>query len=1386
MAKLQKLEFVVFDAGNFDAWQFKTEAIIEDNGWSVIICHPFNDSEFSKERSKVDDAVFKDYNGKVSRFLIRCMPEDSEALGILMDVATDKGKGEGRASWIKLLEVYASNKRGRAVNLMQDLFLVRWTSSATEFADNFNATWRKLKKTGKAPEEWTIVAFICAQLPPSHDIIRKEIEDILDDEKQTLSVAEAFQKILEWKSEARNAGGSAYATGFNKETRSCYNCKKSGHLRSDCKGKCLHPKCEGKATHSGKDCPLRPANQRKDTARPAVNFLTGIDFSKNLAFTTFSQSKLSHSSSANQVILFVDSCAMDNYFSDLSLFDPSTFESVRPGSYAPVGGSVSGTTDIVGVGISKPLTCNLADGSQQIITFRAKYVPGLTGGINLLSCRRISFTEGNVVTGHSVTLDGNPRIHLANDTIIPLRWYSDVSVLECSYPRHTPSTSITLYDLHCRLGHLHYDATAQVALEQGLTLTDTSRPACPDCHEAKATRMRKDVKLPTAAIATTDNIVASDIQGPFPDSITGKRYKINFIHLKNKYMFVYFMVSESEALDCFKRFLLDSRGRIQCDTLRTDNGSVYTSKAFASFCLDQGIVHQFSAPYTQSQNGTSERLWRTLTEASNAMLLNAKLASSYWTFSTQYAVYLKNRFPHASLNMLSPYEMALCTKPDLRRTPRFGCKAYLLIDKSRRRKSDSRTQAGIFLGISPDSESYIILNLTTKRIVTSRHVTFDNDSISPIGLHDILTVQCDDEEEHVVEEERCLVEEENIHNDSTATTHDNDDDDNDIQESSNLEHDDSTDNDEPIANSETDDGSETDFLVQTDSDSDAEVIINRNPEMNQDELHAFVTMQPGQVSSEPNTIQQALSSNDSEMWKQGIIEELSQLIDLNTFVPNDKVPQGHRILKVKSVFKKKRNSEGVVVRYKYRITPKGFQQVHGMNFFETFAPVACIDAIRTCLAVAAAKDYDVELCDVDNAFPTSDLDEDVWMELPADLMSIPEVVQLITDKYLLNYDDVFGSKLIVKLSKSLYGLKQAGRNFNVLLDTWLKENDFIRSQTDTSLYRHKHKELWILTYVDDLLIMGLTSEVKWFKHELKQKFKIKELGPIHWYLGMEIVRDREHRTISINQSQYIRDCLKRFDMIDCTPRKSPLPSGFKVTSDIENSTPVTYPYRSLIGCLLYAAKSTRPDIAFAVGCLSRHLVNPGNEHVTAAKHVLRYLKGTIDHSIKFTGDGKLVTAWADSDWGGDLHSRKSTTGFVIRVFGGPVSYASTLQRSVALASASAEYMAACAVTERLMFITNLLTFLNVFKAPSTLPITVHSDSTSCIAIAKNPMSTKRTRHIEIKYHYVREQVQRGFIKFIKVPNPQQLADVFTKADTDGDRAELNAKVMGRSHVEEEC
>jgi hypothetical protein len=321
--------------------------------------------------------------------------------------------------------------------------------------------------------------------------------------------------------------------------------------------------------------------------------------------------------------------------------------------------------------------------------------------------------------------------------------------------------------------------------------------------------------------------------------------------------------------------------------------------------------------------------------------------------------------------------------------------------------------------------------------------------------------------------------------------------------------------------------------------------------------------------------------------------------------------------------------------------------------------------------------------------------------------------------------------------------------------------------------------LIVVLYVDDLLIAGSSlTVVEAFKKAIAAEFEMKDMGEAKWILGMEIVRDLEKGTIELKQRAYFERVLERFGMSRCKPVDTPAEERLRRLPEGQGGPDKTY--MSLVGALLYGAVMTRPDILYAVSSLGRHLQATGPDHWRAAKRVLKYLKGTMEVGIVYGGQGAKeleLEVYSDADWGGDIDTRRSTTGYVCMLNGGAISFASKLQPTVALSSAEAEYMALAAATQEVLHLGPILESMGV---KSSQAIKVYEDNQGCIALAENPVFQKRSKHIDIRYHFVRERVEMGDIKVEYVSTEEQLADMLTKPIKRQQVENLRKRAMGRT------
>jgi hypothetical protein len=501
----------------------------------------------------------------------------------------------------------------------------------------------------------------------------------------------------------------------------------------------------------------------------------------------------------------------------------------------------------------------------------------------------------------------------------------------------------------------------------------------------------------------------------------------------------------------------------------------------------------------------------------------------------------------------------------------------------------------------------------------------------------------------------------------------------------------------------------------------------------------------GTVSDdEPKSYLEAIESADAGKWRDAMDDEIYSLRENNTWTVVDK-PAGVKTVGCKWVFKKKRNAEGSVDRYKARLVAKGYSQVEGIDYNEVYAPVSKLATLRTLLAVVTERDMELEHLDVKTAFLYGDLQEEIYMDLPE------------------GYGFTVGSKVACKLLKTLYGLKQAPRAWYFRLKDELAKLGFQPSAADASLYVRTERsgsKTYILAHVDDMLVAGNRDAVLQVKDYLGKAFQIRDLGPVSFFLGMEIVRDRSKGTLKLSQAKAVTEIVRQYGQAGCKNRATPLNAGTALSPvTVENDEDDNAPqYRALVGSLLYIANCTRPDIAFSVGMLCRFMSKPGTEHYKAAISVVKYLSGTTSVGLTYTKGAHSLLGYCDSDLGGDLGVRKSTSGYAFLLGGACVSWSSRLQSVVAQSTMEAEYIAASMATKEALWLRNLLSDFGMVVSP----VDILCDNQSAIAVATNPIMSQRAKHIDLQYHFLRDRIVRKEIALSYVSTKSNVADVLTK------------------------
>ena len=634
-----------------------------------------------------------------------------------------------------------------------------------------------------------------------------------------------------------------------------------------------------------------------------------------------------------------------------------------------------------------------------------------------------------------------------------------------------------------------------------------------------------------------------------------------------------------------------------------------------------------------------------------------------WPYAVLAVVYIRNRCYNHRLKK-TPFEVFTGQKPNLKNMHIFGTTCYMYVEQ--KKKLDDRAVKGLFLGYDKGSPAYLIYFPENGTIRKSRNVRF-TDKFEP--------------------KQNCIVD---CETDTPQTNH---------------------------VSSENSGGQST---GEGSSKNQSEQISEpRYPTRERTKPEYFEEYQNDKLNSTvdffykvldvPESYSEAVSSTDRSKWQKAMEEEMQALKENDTFdltiTPKDRTVVGGRWV---YAIKPGPNNEK---KYKARFVAKGYSQIPGLDYDETFSPTAKMSSIRILMQLAVEHKLIVHQMDVKTAYLNAPIDCELFVEQP--------------EGFTVESED--GQPLVCKLKKSLYGLKQSGRNWNNVLHSYLMSKGFNQSQVDTCVYTRIGDDMSVvilIIFVDDIIIASSSVEVlSKVKEDLGRTFKMKDLGVLSYFLG--IVFSCEGHSIQMNQSKYIEKILLRFGMKDCKPRSTPceMDAG-KIMND--DSEPVDGRlYREIVGSLVYVMTATRPDLCFIVTKLSQYLAKPNASHMNVAKHVLRYLKGTIDRGLTFrqATEPLNLVGFCDADWGSS-EDRRSITGycFMLSNNGPLISWKCRKQPTVALSTCEAEYMSLCGATQEAKFLSQLLQSINVHvnnSESSFDTVTLHCDNQGAIALSKN-------------------------------------------------------------------
>ena len=943
------------------------------------------------------------------------------------------------------------------------------------------------------------------------------------------------------------------------------------------------------------------------------------------------------------------------------------------------------------------------------------------------------------------------------------------------------SDSNPTYLWHCRLGHINPKRIQKLQSDGILSSFDyESYDICEGCLMGKMTKAPFRGKGERASDLL--GLIHTDVCGPMSTMARGGfSYFITFTDDLSRYGYIYLMKHKSESFEKFKQFQNEVQNQLgkTIKALRSDRGGEYLSQEFDDHLKSCGIVSQLTPPGTPQLNGVSERRNRTLLDMVRSMMSLADLPISFWGHALETAAFTLNRTPSKAVEK-TPYELWTGKVPKLSFLRIWGCEAYvkrLLSDKL-----SPKSDKCFFVGYPKETKGYYFYNRNENKVFVARDGVFlEKDFISKktsgssIYLEEIREEQQTEVDKTTLETRsqgyllpiKPLVSEEEV----VPQSHDSPLTNNIVMEELHSTQ------EPPIVPLESNSCENSQIVEKNISPVAQPVRRSSRPTRPPKRFVEVLLTENSEImileSEEPTSYTQALTSPNSEKWLGAMKSEMESMSENQVWTLVD-LPDGVKPIGSKWVFKVKTDKDENVTIFKARLVAKGFKQIHGIDYDETFSPVAMLKSIRILLAIAAFYDYEIWQMDVKTAFLNGFLEEDVYMTQPE------------------GFIDPENPKKVCKLKKSIYGLKQASRSWNLRFDEAIKKFDFLRNEEESCVYKKVSGSsiVFLVLYVDDILLMGndipmLESVKEW----LKSCFSMKDLGEAEYILGIKIHRDRSRRMIGLSQETYIDKVLERFNMENSKRGFIPMQHGISLNKTQCPKTPdeikrmKNVPYASAIGSIMYAMICTRPDVSYALSVCSRFQSNPGDAHWNAAKNILKYLRRTKDCFLVYGGDSELVVrGYTDASFQIDKDDFRSQSGFIFCLNGGAVSWKSSKQSTVADSTTEAEYLAAVEAAKEAVWLKKFLIELGVVPSIEN-GVDLYCDNNGAIAQAKEPRSHHKSKHVERKFHLIREIVARKDVKVCKVHTDDNVADPLTKPLAQP-KHESHARAIGIKHIGE--
>ena len=785
--------------------------------------------------------------------------------------------------------------------------------------------------------------------------------------------------------------------------------------------------------------------------------------------------------------------------------------------------------------------------------------------------------------------------------------------------------------------------------------------------------------------------------------------------------------------------------------MRSDNGGEYIDASFEKWLREHGVVHETIPARSPQSNGVCERMNRTIQDRARSMLVGAGLGGGFWVEAVGAACYIRNRCPVAGLSK-TPDELWSGRVPSVKHLRAYGSKAYVSLEKMKRKGKMGVTKwEGVVVGYPSTSVGYRVWDPVRGKVFNVG-VPFVDEDVQPGWWREVVDGGVLEEVEEFVFPDLAVDNfQQNVGPVDAATVEGGEQLPELVEDSS----DDEDDDEGPGGGDDDQWGPEDDAVVDKHIDQPAPVEPRHSsrenmgvPSLRYIEEYLAAAVEE-EVKQCPKTIGEALQGPHREKWRKAMQSEMDSLRENGVYEIVDR-PSGKKVVQSKWVLRVKTNELGEIEKYKARVVAKGYSQVEGIDYDQTFSPTVRFESIRQLVALGTSKGMEMHQMDVTTAFLYAPLEEEVFMQQPEGTIKEGEEGK------------------VMRLLKCLYGLKQSPRQWNICIDTTLKQLGFVRLKSDVGIYVKGSGEgaVYIALYVDDLFLVGmLLANIKVVKEGLGREFKMKDMGEARFLLGIEI-RRQEGGDVFLGQERYAKGVISRFNMEGCKSVSTPMEQGNLLSilqqpsSDVDKENMASIPYRSAIGSLMYLSTCTRPDIAAAVSELSKYSQNPGMAHWEGVKRVMRYVSGTVNEGLLYKRGAQVeVWGYSDASHAGEKATSRGRAGYIFLSAGAAISWRSSMMKVVTHSSCESEYVGLSDAGNESIYLMQLQGELGVGGSC----VLVYGDNESSLKLAENPVFHQRSKHILLKYHSIRDQVEKGIVELSKVDTGLNAADMLTKS-----------------------